>query len=310
MSWTQTTPWGEVTFAPLSLALAPQETAFAQQYRTFYGLQWPGVSHQQGYVTAPAGRLVANVFSPEGATECVLLLHGYLDHSAGMLPVLEILLRRGYQVVALDLPGHGLSEGERAAIADFELYTQALSTLVEQVEWPESVHLMGFSTGGAIIQDYLLQGHVDIFKQVVLLAPLLRILQWRKSDWLSLVAQFGVKRIPRRFRDNCHDQVRLDFVRYQDPLQAKNMPVSWMRSLVRWEKRYRRYAPCQRPIAICQGDNDHTVDWRYNLPKIQAKFPNSEVSLFERAEHLLFYEPQPTLGLFEERLGALLAAGA
>lgn len=39
----------------------------------------------------------------------VLLVHGWEDHAGSMLPFVVPLLARGYRVVAVDLPGHGLS---------------------------------------------------------------------------------------------------------------------------------------------------------------------------------------------------------
>ncbi|MEE4361853.1 MAG: alpha/beta fold hydrolase [Pseudomonadales bacterium] len=39
----------------------------------------------------------------------VLLVHGWEDHVGSMLPLVVPLLARGYRVLALDIPGHGLS---------------------------------------------------------------------------------------------------------------------------------------------------------------------------------------------------------
>ncbi|PAV73167.1 hypothetical protein WR25_26215 [Diploscapter pachys] len=72
--------------------------------------------------------------------------------------VIEWALGRGYAVIGCDLPGHGLSSGERASIDDFGIYQQVLEALFEQarlLDLPRPWHLCGQSTGGAIVVDHL-----------------------------------------------------------------------------------------------------------------------------------------------------------
>ena len=60
--------------------------------------------------------------SPSRPRGTVVFLHGYLDHSALSLALFAFLNDRGYRIVAYDLPGHGLSGGQRAGLEDFDQY--------------------------------------------------------------------------------------------------------------------------------------------------------------------------------------------
>ncbi|MCX7787732.1 MAG: alpha/beta hydrolase, partial [Spirochaetes bacterium] len=56
----------------------------------------------------------------------VFLVHGYLDHSGSWSPVIKKILSERFVVVALDLPGHGVSGGIRGDIEDFSQYGEAV----------------------------------------------------------------------------------------------------------------------------------------------------------------------------------------
>lgn len=56
----------------------------------------------------------------------VLMCHGWEDSAATMLSFLEPLLASGYQVVALDAPGHGASSG---SVSSLRRYSAAISAI-------------------------------------------------------------------------------------------------------------------------------------------------------------------------------------
>jgi len=63
----------------------------------------------------------------------VLLVHGWEDHSGAMLSLVEPLRERGYRVVALDAPGHGLSPDIETHLLDTG---EAIAALMHQLERP------------------------------------------------------------------------------------------------------------------------------------------------------------------------------
>lgn len=82
----------------------------------------------------------------------ILALHGWLDNAASFYPIAEYL--SDYYIVALDMPGHGLSShrnhGAHYHLIDFPY---DLHELVESQEW-QSFILMGHSMGGIIATLY------------------------------------------------------------------------------------------------------------------------------------------------------------
>ena len=78
----------------------------------------------------------------------VLALHGWLDNAASFLPMMPLL--PGFDVVALDLPGHGGSAhrlpGYDYVFAD---WIHDVLDVLDALQWPRA-HLLGHSMGGAI----------------------------------------------------------------------------------------------------------------------------------------------------------------
>jgi pimeloyl-ACP methyl ester carboxylesterase len=83
----------------------------------------------------------------EGAPR-LLALHGWLDNAASWLPLLPLL--DDFDVVALDLPGHGGSD-HRAPGYDYMLVDWIHDVLdaMDALAWPRAT-LLGHSMGGAI----------------------------------------------------------------------------------------------------------------------------------------------------------------
>lgn len=237
-------------------------------------------------------RLWAQSVIPTRPCGSLFHLHGLYDHG-GLYPRLQRwALAQGLSYHALDLPGHGLSGGPRIAVSDFSDYQNALNRWLAQADHlklPRPWLLSGFSTGAAIALDHMLQGPSP-FDQVALLAPLVRPIGWQASRrWLKLLGPF-MRKIPRGFRDNTHDHDFLSFVREQDPLQTRHLPLAWPKALARWIDRIEQHEPvCQQPL-ILQGDDDTTVDWQYNLSVLQCLLPRATVKILPHVRHHLLNE--------------------
>ena len=115
---------------PLAAQASPDSqttlTADERQYLDFYGInfesEFAGLQHSLGTIESCQQRLAVHVLRQPQATRVLLLVHGYLDHVGLFGHLIRFGLERGYTVVAFDLPGHGLSSGERVSIEDFSDY--------------------------------------------------------------------------------------------------------------------------------------------------------------------------------------------
>lgn len=283
---------------------------YLRAYRLNFAEQHTGLQQYLGSLHSGDYRLIAQVFLPSQARSTVFVCHGYLDHSGLFQPLIEVLLQAGHAVVIWDLPGHGLSSGEQTGIRDFADYTAGLKTLMHTLpDLPRPWHGIGQSTGGSIVMDYLLTEPQPEFCGAVLLAPLLYPVQWR---WVSLQYRFArrfrqqLKRVKRVFTDNADNPEFLQFVRQYDPLQSRWMAVSWIGAMLAWASRFQQLPPSPQPVCLIQGDADGTVDWRYNLPRIQGRFPNGQVTMIPGAGHHLVNEREDRRAtIFQTLLNAL-----
>ncbi|QEA38475.1 alpha/beta hydrolase [Pistricoccus aurantiacus] len=265
-----------------------------------------------GFVDTPRYRLWCQVWGPPTPQGTVFVVHGYFDHLGLYGHLLELLLRRGWQVVLWDLPGHGLSSGAQATIDDFDDYGHCLHALKQRTIAmnlaPRPWLGIGQSTGAAILAtDALTSLEPCPWAGLALLAPLVRPWGWNQARWLHLLAEPFINSLSRRYQANSTDQDFTNFLQNLDPLQADHLPVSWISAMRRWIPRLLALPPSQLPVLILQGEQDQTVDWSWNLEVLQHKFPQATLYQHPQARHHLVNEAEPIRQALFERLEAFLA---
>lgn len=280
----------------------------AQAYRCFYGVDFPGRELRSGLGRFEVGsyEVVSQVWWPARVRATLLLFHGFYDHTGLYRHVIEWALDQDFAVIACDLPGHGLSSGERASIKDFAEYQDTLQRLLVEAQalgLPKPWHLCGQSTGGAIVIDHVLHAGADSPAQghVILLSPLVRPRAWGWSQLSYYVLKPFVKGIARRFSENSNDPDFLPFLQ-ADPLQPRRLPTAWVGALARWIKRIEAAPASTRSPLIVQGQADMTVDWVHNLAVLNAKFDRPQVLMLPQGRHHLANE---TLAMRQEYFGFL-----
>jgi len=286
------------------LAERPMEAAvidrIKQTYSDFYGLsRLPFCQHDWGCVRSDSYEVVYQIFKPclkEGdvARGCFYILHGYFDHQGLYRHLIQFLLVEGYEVVAVDLPGHGLSSGPRASIISFDEYSRALWQVMQLTaqQRAKPLNLIGQSTGGAVIIDWLLRSPFKVefpIEKAVLLAPLVKPWNWTQGLMSFYLLSPFIRHMKRRYSRNSHDENFLRFLR-DDPLQPGHLAVDWVRALSRWIPAIEAADPVSASCLILQGEQDKTVDWRFNTDILQEKFPDSEVHFYPQARHHLVNE--------------------
>ncbi|MBC8481614.1 MAG: alpha/beta hydrolase [Planctomycetes bacterium] len=263
-------------------------------YFKFYGLDADtnNVEHIFGTFKSGEFTLIGHIYKPAEYKATVFLLHGYFDHCGQLNFLIKYLLESGYAVAAFDLPGHGLSSGQRGSIDDFAQYSRALTDFADKVkpQLKPPYHFVGHSTGAAAVIDYLLTNKNPIFDRIVLAAPLVHCAAWEQSKiGYNEKIQF-IKSVPRVFRKNSSSSDFLDFIKNKDTLQTRTIPLKWVRALHKWNEKIADSPLCNKPVKIIQGSKDTTIDWRFNIKFLQAKFSNAEVSQIKNANHELFNE--------------------
>lgn len=279
-----------------------------ENYNRFYGLDLETsglpVIHSFGSFSSGTYRLACHHFAlpPDQAKGTVFLVHGYYDHAGLYSHVIHNLLAGGRAVVIFDLPGHGLSTGHPASIDSFDTYRRTLQDcllLAQAAGLTQPWSLVGQSTGAAVIMHHLLDRQPAVqanFEKCILLAPLLRPQAWIMSLLSYYILHWFARQTRRHFAENSHDREFLDFLRHRDPLQARHLQTDWVQALIVWQRDFARAEACPQPVDIIQGTEDTTVDWKYNLRKIERKFPAATTWMVPQGRHHLANESEELRG--------------
>lgn len=111
------------------------------------------VREEEKELASSAGlRIHSRAWIPEGPPAAVVaVVHGMAEHSGRYRELAQTLAGAGYEVRALDLRGHGRSEGRRLRISSFDEYLDDLSSLLGESRRPGlPLFLLGHSMGGLV----------------------------------------------------------------------------------------------------------------------------------------------------------------
>ena len=111
-------------------------------------------------------KLFARSWRPEGAPRATIVVnHGFKAHSGLYAWVAEALAARGFAVYALDMRGHGKSEGEAQFVEHMIDYVGDLALFVQLAKSREGsapAFLLGHSAGGVVSCLYALEHQAEL----------------------------------------------------------------------------------------------------------------------------------------------------
>jgi lysophospholipase len=280
-----------LTFTEVEIMSAnPALSNYAAEYRLPVDVaRWSA-----GKLNGPSGKLFVQAFVPEKPRGTILFTHGYLDHSSTSPEFYRDLLAAGYAVVAWDLPGHGLSDGERGAVSDFSIYADALGFMASWCasNFPGPLYSVSHSTGCSANIELARRG-VRPFAAMVFLAPLVHCDFWGWSLFGDFILGGVLKTVPRLDRIVTSNPEWEDFHRNHDPLQEPTASVSWVTSLIRWNERLASAPRLDVSVTVVQGTSDDVVDWSYNLPFLRSFMDVRREILIPGARHAVHCETEP-----------------
>lgn len=269
------------------------DAALYHRYLSLYGLdfgaRYPRVDLRAGLVQSGEFQLMTHCWTLPDARASLLLVHGYFDHTGIYDKLIDYGLSRHCNVLIFDLPGHGLSSGERAVIDDFNDYGEALQRVLSAVDLPDlPLYVIGQSTGCAALMTFA-QHHPWPFDRAVFMAPLVRPAGWLGVRLGHRLLSPFTDTLQRKFNANSSDLDFLQFVR-RDPLQCHRVSLRWIGALKCWLADLPSSDLGVGPLLVLQGDRDGTVGWRYNLKAVARLFPGSRIEYLPGAGHQLANE--------------------
>ncbi|HEY7801927.1 MAG TPA: lysophospholipase [Dehalococcoidia bacterium] len=252
------------------------------------------------FTTADGVRLFERRWLPKGAPKAALaIVHGYAEHSGRYAYVGEAIAARGYAVHAVDLRGHGRSEGPRAFVRSFDAYLADLRAFLDRVRATTpgaAVFLLGHSMGGTIValaavadrpavEGILLSGPVTVRNAPRLFERVINVIA-RVAPMLPLtkLAAGAVSRDP--------DVVR----RYdEDPLVYRGrMRVGLLAAMLRAARRVDSgIAKMSLPVLFMHGTADQltTPEGSRDLYE-RAASSDKTLKLYDGLYHEILNEPE------------------
>jgi alpha-beta hydrolase superfamily lysophospholipase len=132
------------------------------------------------HIDAAGNRVQA--YEWDGAGPTVLIVHGWISHSARFAPLIQALRARGFRVIAFDAPAHGRSGGRRA---DLNAFRAALEGTAARLG---PVHAVVAHSFGALCTAGWLGGAPLPSVRCAVLVGLMRDLDYLFDSFVSALA--------------------------------------------------------------------------------------------------------------------------
>ena len=153
--------------------------------------------------SADGTKLAYRAWPKPGADTTFAVVHGLGEHSGRYARFAEAMANHGMSTYAVDLRGHGESDGQRGHVDSWSQWTDDVSAFVSQVEHQvgDEVVPLGHSFGGAALLSTLLAGKLPNTKRFVVSSPALK-LRLQAPAWKTAVAPLASRIVPRLAMDN------------------------------------------------------------------------------------------------------------
>lgn len=212
--------------------------------------------------SADGTRLSAYRWEPSApARGDLVLVHGLGEHAGRYQHVADGLAGRGWRVHAVDLRGHGLSDGKRGHVDRWQEYLDDVRALLATLPGPYA--MLAHSMGGLIALELSFDAHglLALGASSPGVAPAVAIPAWKRVG-----ARFLARLLPRLSMSNeipatdiCADQAVVE--RYlADPLVFSTVTPAWFREYTRAGERVMEGAARgQAPLYLFWGEDERII---------------------------------------------------
>lgn len=224
-------------------------------------------------------------------SKLVVMAHGYTDNCGYLKPIQRWYLEKGFDVVCLELPGHGESGGPRADVERIETYLEIYEQVLPEIfvlNYSEFI-FYGHSTGNVGMIEYLLNGFPHQFKSMVMGTPLIRSFLWKLSRFGHDTLGRYVKRLPKRPVVTSNPEYhRLEKL---DSKPFKSVPMHWYSELIKWnDKLLQDRRTSHQKMTVIFGSRDTVIDYKFNRDFMETRFPDAKIEVISGSDHTLHYQ--------------------
>lgn len=266
------------------------------------------VEESHGYVTGAGGlRLFYRAREIAGSRGRALVLHGLGEHSGRYGRLADFLNREGYDVYALDLRGHGRSQGRRGHVRCFEHMLQDVDRLrrrvCQQADGARATFVFGHSLGGLVAGRYVQEFCVPDLCGAILVAPFLR-LEMELPGWKVRLGKVADRVAPALTLDNGLRETVLfreagEREAYRvDPLVHRRISARlWAEMLRNAERFAARAADVRTPLLFQLPGDDRVVSSAASREAARCFSSAVEVREYPASFHALYHDPDAATGL-------------
>ena len=242
--------------------------------------------------------LLGQYWKPQETKAVIVLVHGMGEHMLRFQnSVISHLLKSKFAVVALDLYGHGRSEGKRGHCPSYEALLDAVEYTISKAQqlFPDKkIVLYGHSLGGNIVINYTLKKQHTL-NGVIATSPFLR-LAFAPPKWKLMLGKLLFKIWPSVTLSNELDVNAIsrdpkEVSKYKDDALVHNK-ISPMYSFPIFnagEYALKHANTLQMPMLVLHGTGDQIIDY-----KAAEAFCNrtnkAKLVLFEGGYHELHHD--------------------
>jgi len=241
-----------------------------------------------GIIQTPGG-------NPEGV---IFLIHGIGEHVRRYLHWAELFRQENFAFAAIDLPGHGKSEGGRGKIKNYSNVYELIDILVKSGSrtFPGvPLYLYGHSMGGGIVLDYAIRFHPKV-KAVIVTSPWLR-LSFEPSKFRILLARGAKIIVPGLVQKSglktvylSHDKSVVDIYN-NDPLVHDKISVAFFAGATASAKYALSHASLLKvPVLLVHGSDDMICS-PDGSREFVSKTSLAELKIWDKGYHELHNEP-------------------
>jgi alpha-beta hydrolase superfamily lysophospholipase len=255
-----------------------------------------------GYLEGTGGVRVSFRFwgnpDPRGSVLCV---HGLGEHAGRYQGLADAIAPLGLDLYAIDMRGHGLTQGTRGHVEKFEHLLRDLDRLRRRADGGVAgrpFFLAGHSLGGLVVGRYAEAFAPDGLRGIVLVAPFvdvaLEVPAWKRS--LGTAAD---QIAPRLTMDNGLDvnelfRLESDRSAYRDdPLVHRRISARLWGEMQRASARLVEDAPRLRVPVLLQLAGEDAVVSNTASRDFASRLPSElEIIEYDEAFHALFHDPR------------------
>ncbi|MEE9423649.1 MAG: alpha/beta fold hydrolase [Methylococcales bacterium] len=223
----------------------------------------------------------------------VLLIHGLLASPAETRPFGDFLVEAGYTVLGVRLKGHGTTPLDLATL-DWQEWYQSVKRCYEILaDMVECVHLVGFSTGGALALVLASERPEKVSNVAAICVPV----KFQNPNMMLISLLHGVNRFTQWVATKDAIKAFVNSDTEHPDINYRHIPVSALyelRQLI--DVLEKKIKDVQCPVALLQSQNDPVVE------------PSSALRLYEQlttADATLIQIPSDKHGILYENTGRI-----